>query len=205
MKRIEDMPSAFAQYWEAGGVLEFTAFRVDDASEAVAAEAIVAALRGQIGAVDALRSLGSRVIDRQSLLGKWHDPATGLLIKRGRSRFADGREVEDPAFLDTDGDIVSHSQPVRDPEAGGDLAFAFALPPAGLRLWRSQIQPLFDDMMDFTLPRSKVAEIRDWHSPELPGVDGYFAGGARSWGLFLFSIYVPELKRLTIVAGAPGD
>lgn len=110
-----------------------------------------------------------------------------------------------PPFLETDGEVVRCCEPVRDSNAGGDLAFAFTSPPDGLRLRRSQLQPLFDEIMDFVLPGSLDVEIRDWHSPELPHLFGYFAEGPKSWGVFLFSLYVSKLSRLTIVAGAPWD
>lgn len=70
MKKIDNLPEAYARYREAGGVLEFTAFEVDEASEATVAKAIEDAIRGVNGTTDSLLSLRSNLIDRQSLLGQ---------------------------------------------------------------------------------------------------------------------------------------
>jgi hypothetical protein len=205
MKQLDSLPEAYSRYRDAGGVLEFKVFEVEDAGEATVAEAIMDAIRAPRNAAHTLLELGSTIIDREDLFGGWYDSSTKLLIMRGELTFADGRVLTDPPLIATDGNIVMSRSPVRNPDLGSDLAFAFALPIDGLRLWRSEIQPLFDDIIGHVLPEGADTEIRDWHSPELPRHFSYFAAGPRSWGLFLFSIYLPAFNRLTIVSGAPWD
>jgi steroid 5-alpha reductase family enzyme len=67
------------------------------------------------------------------------------------------------------------------------------------------VQAVFDEIRDFILPPAHQYEICDWSSPRLPEVSDYFTDGMEWWGVFLFSIYVPALKRLTIVAGSTTD
>ncbi|MBN9467142.1 MAG: hypothetical protein J0J10_00035 [Bosea sp.] len=57
----------------------------------------------------------------------------------------------------------------------------------------------------FLFPPLQKAEITDWSSPKLPEVSDYFADGMEWWGVFLFTIYLPDLKRLTVIAASATD
>jgi steroid 5-alpha reductase family enzyme len=67
------------------------------------------------------------------------------------------------------------------------------------------VQTLFEEIRDFILPPALECEICDWSSPRLPEVSDYFADGMEWWGIFLFSVYIPALNRLTVVAGSTTD
>lgn len=67
------------------------------------------------------------------------------------------------------------------------------------------MQTVFDGIMDFMLPPAHESAICDWCGPELPEVSDYFAAGMEWWGVFLFSIHVPAIRRLTIIAGSASD
>ncbi len=45
----------------------------------------------------------------------------------------------------------------------------------------------------------------DWSSPRLPEASRFFAAGMEWWGVFLFTIYVPQIRRLTVIAGSTAD
>lgn len=55
------------------------------------------------------------------------------------------------------------------------------------------------------LPRSDHCEILDWSNPKLVHVSDYFKAGMEWWGVFLFSIYAPTSRRLSIVMGSASD
>jgi hypothetical protein len=67
------------------------------------------------------------------------------------------------------------------------------------------VQAVFEEIRDFILPPLKSSEILDWTSRELPEVSDYFVDGMEWWGAFLFSIHIPALQRLTIIAGSSTD
>jgi hypothetical protein len=64
---------------------------------------------------------------------------------------------------------------------------------------------VFEKIRDFILPPLEGAEIFDWSSPQLPEVSDYFDPGMEWWGVFLFSIHVPAMTRLTVIAGSTSD
>ncbi|WP_027999280.1 hypothetical protein [Sinorhizobium arboris] len=68
-----------------------------------------------------------------------------------------------------------------------------------------KLPPAFEEVRDFILPPFDGSEILDWSDARLPEVSDYFDAGAEWWGVFLFSVYIPARRRLTIVAGSTTD
>ena len=64
---------------------------------------------------------------------------------------------------------------------------------------------IFHAVRRFILPPDLEHDILDWAHPELPEVADYFAQGMEWWGVFLFTIHVPALNRLTAIAGSTTD
>ena len=56
-----------------------------------------------------------------------------------------------------------------------------------------------------TLPKVKTDRLQGIIATGKPAVSDYFAAGMEWWGVFLFSVYVPALQRLTIIAGSSTD
>jgi hypothetical protein len=88
---------------------------------------------------------------------------------------------------------------------GGQFAYAFSEPPYGLQARPSEVQELFCAIRDFILPRGSEHEISDWSSPRLTEASDYFTAGMDWWGVFLFTVYLPTLRRLTAIAGSTTD
>jgi hypothetical protein len=68
-----------------------------------------------------------------------------------------------------------------------------------------EVQQLFTAITSFILPPGLDYQILDWSGPRLPEVSALFAAGMEWWGVFLFTVSVPALRRLTIVAGSTSD
>lgn len=203
MKR-KALPAAFKGYRKIGGVLRFAVFEEAEADEASALEAIAAVVPGIDNGV--LRSLGYKRIGERAFFGDWYDPKDGALIKLGRYRTGDGREVIDPKLKDLDSaGIVSGAALLSGPGAGGQFAYAFSQTPYGLRAKPSVVQDRFDKVREVILPPELEHDILDWSHPRLPEASSYFAAGAEYWGVFLFTIHVPALRRLTAIAGSTSD
>lgn len=132
--------------------------------------------------VDRLRTLGSRVITEDAFFGSRYN--------RQRRRFAPKP--------------TSYTLPR--PGTGGDFARAFTDPPYGHGKTSLQdLEAAFNELRDFILPAWHEAEIRDWASPQLVEVSEYFKAGMEWWGVFLFTIYVPSLGRLSAIAASASD
>lgn len=203
MRRIEKLPPAFKRYRKMGGVLDFAMFEEADGGE----EEILSAIASAYGFdTEKLRTLGCRRINDRAFFGDWYDRAGGLLIRRGSWTAADGRELHNPSLVATEGlQLTSGAAPCPDAGTGGQFAYAFSSPPYPLRPRPREIQALFEEIRDLILPPLHWHEILDWASPRLPEVSDYFRIGMQWWGVFLFSIHVPALRRLTIIAGSTSD
>jgi len=207
MNRAETLPPAFSRFEEMWGVLDFAVFEDATGSE----EEMLAAVPQALGAsftvdVERLRSLARRPIPENVFFGDWYDPASGKLLSLGNYITDNGDELQDPKLIDLSGlRIKSSSAALPEPGAGGQFAYAFSSPPYSLRAMPEDIQATFDEIRAFILPRKTQAEIFDWTDPRLVDVSEYFSAGMEWWGIFLFSIYVPSLRRLTIVAGSTTD
>lgn len=202
MRRLETSAS-FVRFREIGGVLEFVVFddANGDADEAISA--ICAALPG--ADAEALRKIGSWEIDDARFYGRWCE--NGSLVMVGRYK-GDKGELINPRVRDL-GD-----QPLGRVEgggafplagSGGDFAYAFSNPPYGLWARPQEVQDLFDEIRHFIMPPGVEHRILDWTTAELPKVHRYFQAGMEWWGVFLFTIYVPDRRRLTVILGSATD
>lgn len=207
MNRLSKLPPAFRRFDRIGGVLEFNVFDGAEGGDEQIFEAMRLVLpHGKRFEPERLRTLGYRRINEHALFGDWYDRPSGRLLRRGDYDTDDGRKLKDPELVTLDRvKIMSGAAPVPDAGAGGQFAYAFANPPYTLRARPSEVQALFDEIREFILPPLQWSEIRDWSSPRLTEVSDYFDLGMEWWGVFLFTIHVPALQRLTIVAGSTTD
>ena len=207
MQPLRKLPPAFKRFGKMGGVLSFAVYEnVPLAGD----EEILAAMSQVFGKehfnLEKLRSLGRRGINEDAFFGDWYDRDSGSLLKLGRYRTADGTELTNPRLRRLDRiKIQSGAAPVPEAGSGGQFAYAFSHPPYGLEGRPSEVQAVFDEIKEFILPPFQQREILDWSSPRLPEVSNYFAHGMEWWGVFLFSIHIPAIERLTIIAGSTTD
>lgn len=207
MKQIAELPPAFKRYEEMRGALDFAVFKDAGGTREEILSAIPAALqRSNSFDPGKLRALGFARIGEQIFFGDWYDLETGHLLKVGNWTTADGRDLENPKLKDLDQvNVISGAAPCPEAGAGGQFAYAFTSPPYGLTGRPSGIQAVFDDIRKFVLPPNQCNKICDWSSPHLPEVSDYFIAGMEWWGVFLFSVYLPETGQLTIIAGSETD
>lgn len=206
MKRLLPLPSAFSRFRAMGGVLDFAAFEDANGTDDEALSAVPQVLRTGTYDQEKLRSLGSQRISERTFFGDWYDYETGVLLKGGNWVTKDGRTFNNPPLAKIAGlDIVSGGGGL--PAGPGQFAYAFLDPPYGLHAKPppEEVQAVFDEIRNFILPPGQSCEIADWSNERLPEVSDYFEAGAEWWGVFLFSIYVPSLRRLTIIAGSSTD
>ena len=207
MKLVDNLPPAFKRYKKMLGVLDFAVFDEADGTEEEILSAIPQALRhAHSFDADRLRLLGCKRIRERAFFGDWYDPDSGNLLKVGEYRTADGSELQNPTLKKLERvNIVSGFSPAPEAGAGEQFAYAFSHPPYGLKGQPSEVQAAFAEVRDFVLPPPHRGEICDWSNPRLPEVSDYFAAGMEWWGVFLFSIHIPAIKRLTIIAGSTTD
>ena len=204
MRRVEQLPAAISRFDDLGGVVEFAIFEDADGAPDAVFDAICASV--PIENPEALRAIGFRPIDERTFYGDWYDAATDSLLLIGQYTFADGRNLVNPRLRDLgDARIHSGASALPEPGAGGGFAYAFSHPPYSIRAPFSEVQALFDKVRHSILPRGVDHEILDWSSPDLPKAGSYFEMGIDWWGVFLFSIYVPAHRRLTIVWASTSD
>lgn len=207
MLRRPVLPAAFSRYDRLGGALEFALFDDADGSPEQIVEAVGQALPACSSfSGERLLQLGCRQIDQQQFFGSYLDEDGRDLIRRGTWRTADGQQFTDATFRQLAGLQVTsggHSPP--DPGEGGNFALGFAFPVHGPGGDPLEWQQLFDTICAVLLPPATPAEIHDWASPHLGEVSDYFAAGLEWWGVYLFSIYLPEWRQLAIVLGSTTD
>ena len=205
MLRRDTLPAAFDRYARMGE-LEFALF--DDADGTP--EQIVDAVRQALppsASLDGARllQLGSRVIDQRTFYGDCLSADGRDLIRRGIWHTADGQHLTDPTFRQLAGlQVVRGGGSRPAPGTGGNFALGFSQPVHGPGD-PPAMQELFDAIRAVLLPPATPAEIRDWASPHLNEVSDYFAAGMEWWGVYLFSIYLPEWRQLAIVLGSATD
>jgi hypothetical protein len=207
MERVQSLPPAFKRYEKMMGALDFAVFDDATGTEEEILTAIPQALH-QARTLDAeiLRSVGFRRIRERRFFGDWYDFEGGMLLRIGDYKTADGAELKDPVLKKLDQvKIVSGASPCPEAGAGGQFAYAFSNPPYGLKGRPSEVQAIFEEIRDFILPPMHQGEIWDWGSPQLPEASDYFAAGMEWWGVFLFTIHIPAIQRLTIVSGSTAD
>ena len=207
MQRMHRLPSSFRRFRKIGGVLDFGVFDETEGADADIVEAVGATLRhGRRFDGERLIALGSRAVSKAALLGDWWDPDTGALIRRGDWVTADGCELHDPRLPSLRNvKIVSGSCVIPEPGADGQLAYALSRPPYSLDGKPAEVQELFDAIAAFLLPDEAHHEIRNWNTPALVEVSDYFEAGAEWWGVHLYTIHTPELRRLSVIAGSTTD
>lgn len=207
MRRIEHLPAAFQRFESFGGALDFAAFENAGGTEQDVLEAIPAALcHRKTLDIGRLRALGYRRITPTVFFGAWYNPASGALLKRGHYTTRDGRDLVDPSYdVYERSDVAAGGGRIPDVGSGGNYAYAFCNTPYGLTAKAEVVQQAFNDITAFMMPAGHDAVIWDWSNPALSEVSDYFDAGMEWWGVFLFSIYVPELRRLTIIAGSTTD
>ncbi len=199
-----DLPSAFERLNEIGGALRFAVFSGADGD----GDSALAAIATVLPDIDTakLRSLGFRRIDDRTFYGDWYDAESDALLQMGTYTTEDGRTLVDPKLRDIDGVAITHgARAIPDSGAGGQFAYALSWTPYGLRARPREVQDLFCGIRDFILPAQLEHEILDWSSPRLPEASEYFAAGMEWWGVFLFTAYVPALRRLTVIVGSTTD
>lgn len=207
MKRLEQLPSAFKRYDKMFGVLDFAVFEDASGAEEEILSAIPQTLQhARTFDGEKLRTLGCRRIKERRFFGDWYDFESGMLLRIGSYKTADGSELHHPKLKKLDRvKIISGISPCPHAGAGGQFAYAFSHPPFGIKGRPSEVQAIFEEIRDFILPPLHQGEIRDWSSPQLPEVSDYFAAGMEWWGVFLFSIHIPAIQQLTIIAGSTSD
>lgn len=199
MHRVAILPTSMARFHEIGGVVEFASFEdaSGDPDEALNAICEVVPHIDK----ERLRAIGFRQVDDKQFYGDRYELETHSLLTDEflsgaptRRRF---REIGD-ARANSGGSIPEAG-------AGGQFAFAFVAPPYTLTGTANEIQNLFDKIMHFILPTGVGHEILDWTSADLPKASPYFEDGMEWWGVFLFTLYVPEYRRLTVAWASTTD
>ena len=201
------LPPAFDRFDRAGGCLHFATFECAEDDINTAASAIVSLIsRFDEIRLEGLLASGCREISEAHFFGDWYDPSNGRLRKQGSVHTAAGRDLRNPYLIDLEGqDIRGSSHAGPSTFGGGNFAYAFFSTPYGMTASPAEIQSIFDAVRRFILPPRHKAVIRDWTSEALPDISRYFEMGAEWWGVFLFTIYVPDLNQLTVIAGSTTD
>jgi hypothetical protein len=204
MKTVERLPREFGRFRQIGGALQFAVYEDAGEDEAEALAAISSAIP-DLNA-DTLKSLGCRRIDKRRFFGDWYDAETDSVLKIGEYATSDGKKLVNPRLKDLEGiHIRSGGSPLPEAGAGGQFAYAFSWTPYGLKAGSEQVQELFTAITKFVLPPNLEHHILDWSSPRLPEVSKFFAAGMEWWGVFLFTVHIPVIRRLTVIAGSTSD
>lgn len=213
--RRETVPNVVAEFRDAGGEVDYSFFAdvPDSASVLEAAfESHFAELQ-DIGPVwrptlnlRALPELPRRTISKEQFFGDWCDPQTNELKVLGSGTVEGGARLDDPLLSEFAGRKVQNwAAPVPDLEKGGQYAYAFSQPPYGVRLPGAEKQRLFNAINELIFPEAQRHNIVDWSSPELQRLSNYFEAGLEWWGVFLFTVHVPELERQTVISASTTD
>jgi hypothetical protein len=203
--RLAERPPVFSRLADAGGVLDAFVFKDADSMDGDGALAAILAAMPHVNG-EKLRASSFRKIDAARFLGSWCDPATGALIRRGSTGTKERGNLEDPKLTDLEGlTLEGGGYPIPPIGGGGEFAYAFSWPPYGLRGRPMEIQRLFDEVRDYILPPGRAHLIFDWTDPRLQDASPYFLAGMDWWGVFLFTVHVPDFKRLVVIAASATD
>lgn len=204
MQVVQNLSPAFERYTQIGGALNFSVFEQARGGDAEARTAMARSVPGW--REESSKALNPREIEKRAFFGEWCDTATMSLVRIGRWTTAEGKVVVNPKLRDLKGvQLVSGGCPIPEAGAGGELAYAFYWTPYGLCAEPQEVQQLFEAITGFILPDALDHTIQDWSSPQLPQVSPYFEPGMEWWGVFLFTIHVPALQRLTVIFGSTTD
>lgn len=187
--------------------MQFAVFDDADGDVEEAVNAICTVIDGADG--DALRDLGFREIDDSRLHGDWYDAKKDSLLKLGNWRGTQG-EFVNPRLRDLDSLKLSGAAWIPKAGTGGQSAYAFANTPYELRATPAEVQEHFAKVRHIILSQIILSQrlphtIRDWASPDLVKVSPIFKQGMEWWGVFLFTIYVPDWRRHTVIVGSTTD
>jgi hypothetical protein len=97
------------------------------------------------------------------------------------------------------------SSPLPEAGTGRQFAYAFSRTLDALKAAAGEVQQLCNAITNFVLPPNREHHFLDWSSSRLPEASKFFAVGMEWWGVFLFTIYVPSIRRLTVIAGSTSD
>lgn len=201
---VIELPQAFQRFSEIEGALEFTIIENTQGD----LESVLLAISTAVPGIDEnkLKILGCRRIDVALFHGDWYESDTKSLLRIGNYITEDGRTLTNPRLRDLAGvRITRGGGPIPEPGHGGQFAYAFSWTPYGLQASPVEIQDLFDAIEEFILPPKLEHEILDWANPRLTEASEYFAAGMEWWGVFLFTVFVPAIQRLTVIAGSTTD
>lgn len=133
-------------------------------------------------------------IDIQTFHGSWFDCDKGLLVHKGLVTTKAGFSITDPYFVDIK-DCSSRSSHIPELWQSGGFAFAFCDPPYSLETEWLETQRLYTAITS-RLISEKDVKIYNWHRESLleavPGLDA----GTEWWGVFAFTIFVPQSRRI---------
>jgi len=204
MRIVGNLPAAFERFTQIGGALHFVVFEDAHGGDAEALTAIASSVPGC--RANSSETLTNRQIGKLAFFGDWYDAATGSLLKIGEYTDSDGNVIVNPKLRNLRGvRLVSGGGPIPEIGTGGQFAYAFSSTPYGLRTTPEEVQELFDQITEFVLPANLNHQILDWSGGHLSEVSHWFAAGMEWWGVFLFTIHVPKIQRLTVIAGSTTD
>lgn len=202
MHRVEQLPASIKRFHEIGGVVEFAVFEDADGDPDTIFNAVSASL--QIEDPESLRASSFRRIEDADFYGKWYEPESDSLLRIGFWESAAG-ELVNPRLRDLPDETLAGGGPVPEAGNGGEFAYAFSHPPYGLTASPREVQELFDKVRHYIMPPGVAHEISDWTSSNLRNASSYFEAGMEWWGVFLFAIYLPDYRRLTIAYASTTD
>jgi hypothetical protein len=204
MRIVGNLPAAFERFTQIGGALHFVVFEDAHGGDAEALTAIASSVPGWC--TNSSETLINRQIGRLAFFGDWYDAATGSLLKIGEYTDSEGKVIVNPKLRDLRGvRHVSGGGPIPAIGTGGQFAYAFSWTPYGLRTTPEEVQELFDQITEYILPTNLDHQILDWSGGHLSEMSPWFAAGMEWWGVFLFTILVPKIQRLTVIAGSTTD
>ena len=206
-------PNAIAQFREAGGEVDYSIFcnfSDDPQSLEQAVECHLLARATPYWKpwvkVENIKSLPHELIDEIRFFGDWYDAENSSLRLLGSGNIKGMGRVSDPLYKDLKGcrvDYWGHNPPGIG--SGGQYAYAFCCPPHGLGASFDQIQDWFDAINKIILPQNIPSVITDWSSARLGHLSNYFEAGLEWWGVFMFTIGVPEIQQLTVISASTTD
>jgi len=207
MQIVNALPKAFESFKKMGGCLDFTFFDEveNDLESQMSGISRALSSRSDFDRTK-LESINHRYINENQLLGDWYDRRSGDLLSLGGFNMENGEVLRNPRLKDLNhADVRSSVSESPDVGSGGQLAYAFSQPPYRLQASSLQIQVVFDQIKDFILPAMERCEIIDWSDPKLPEVSSYFKDGSEWWGVFLFTVYIPANRKLSVILGSSTD
>jgi len=212
MKRLAE-PEALPQFRAAGGVVDYSVFEGaghDQDSVKIAMGRHFNELRDLWRPwvkLEELFRLPHREIDQGTFFGDWYDLNTRSLVLCGSGSIEGRGKLVNPLFVDLNDCSIGEYWGSSRPEigSGGQYAYAFCNPPYSIDASFLQLQMCWREINKFILPTEHYVIITDWSSSELGKLSNYFEAGLEWWGVFLFTIFTPELQQLAVVSASTTD